>query len=149
MSFARAGRSLNNGWHTRLRLAFTREGAQLLNEEQVRREPPPLAEDDENVMEWGREADFADNDGFGFQVQDPKNDDPNKPKDPNNPKDTIIDYTEEGRKWEEVRVKNPNDDQQYVDVARVTEITFTRSTDGVKIRLIFNPPSGYPPAPQA
>lgn len=49
-------------------------------------------------------------------------------------------YSEVSRTTETVRVTNPQDSNQWVDVQRITSITF-RGQDNVDVRFDLNPPS--------
>lgn len=59
-----------------------------------------------------------------------------------NKKNTRI-YTEYSRTNQVVRVINPEDEDQYVDVERVVSITFT-APDGNFVRFDLKPPAGTP-----
>lgn len=50
----------------------------------------------------------------------------------------VIDYDYIDRAVETIRVENPEDAEQWVEVERITKIMFRRRSDGVYIRLNFD-----------
>lgn len=103
--------------------------------------PEPEPEEEPAQIEFGKPSRFqfsaanplGEQQGGGFSVggSSSQGEEPT-----NNP---IIVYTEVSRQEETVRVNNPEDANQYVDDARMTTVTFSR-TDGVLIQLVFNNP---------
>ncbi|RUU09154.1 hypothetical protein EOD10_25915 [Mesorhizobium sp. M7A.T.Ca.TU.009.01.3.2] len=60
------------------------------------------------------------------------------PDDPvNDPQDgiTIIDYDYIDRAVEKLRVENPDDPEQWVEIERITKIMFRNRTNGIYVRL--------------
>ena len=119
---------------------FTSERILALRARRLAREEDQT---DDSIFRWGRPfspgsaAQTPEEDKRGFQIVNPK---PNK--DPNEEKPVLV-YTEVVRVTDTVRVKNPQDAQQYVDVERIKSITF-RGPDGVDRRFDLNPPPGTP-----
>ncbi|RWO57120.1 hypothetical protein [Mesorhizobium sp.] len=50
----------------------------------------------------------------------------------------VIDYDYIDRAVETIRIENPDDSEQWVEVERITKIMFRRRDDGVYIRLNFD-----------
>ncbi|RWO83178.1 MAG: hypothetical protein EOS18_06190 [Mesorhizobium sp.] len=50
----------------------------------------------------------------------------------------VIDYDYIDRAVETIRIENPEDSEQWVEVERITKIMFRRRDDGVYIRLNFD-----------
>ena len=85
------------------------------------REVPVIEEEPEAFLRWGQAAEFLfDQNTFrntagkypGFRVNDP-----------DDPDETIV-FTETGRDVTVVRVANPDDENQFVDVERIDKIRF-------------------------
>jgi hypothetical protein len=96
---------------------------------------------DDSLIRWGRPSDY------GTETQTPEesrggvvivNSTPKK--DPEQQKRERV-YTEIDRTTETVRVRNPSDSTQYVDVARIKSIRF-QGPDGVISRFDLKPPRG-------
>jgi hypothetical protein len=96
---------------------------------------------DQSIIRWGKPyspgsaTQTAEEDKRGFQIVNPKP----PPKSPTEQRQTRV-YSEVSRVTETVRVTNPNDSNQYVDVARIRNITF-RGPDGIDVRFELNPPA--------
>lgn len=88
--------------------------------------------------EYGNETKTPDEDRRGFTIVNP---DPKK--DPADTRRKTRVYNEVERTTETVRVYNPTDNAQYVDVQRIKTITF-RGPDGVDARYELKPPPGTP-----
>jgi hypothetical protein len=91
---------------------------------------------DDSLIRWGRPSEYnkeENRNGFSVNNSNPKKD-PLKP-----PRERI--YTEIERTTETVRVRNPTDSNQYVDVARIKSIKF-RGPDGMDVRFDLKPPAG-------
>jgi hypothetical protein len=99
---------------------------------------------DDSLIRWGRPARFGNNDVTkeederGFEIVDPA-----PKKDPTDTRKRTRIYSEVTRTTETVRVFNPTDSNQYVDVQRILSITF-RGPDGVESRFDLKPPPGTP-----
>lgn len=97
---------------------------------------------DDSLTRWGRPSQYGsasqtkEEDRRGFRVSNL-----NPKKDPLNPNKPVRVYTEVERTTETVRVRNPSDSTQYVDVARIKSIMF-RGPDGVDVRFDLKPPPG-------
>lgn len=65
---------------------------------------------------------------------------PNDPTDPTDPTKKIYTYNEIAREEVEVKVVNPDDDQQYVMVKRLKTVTFS-SPDGIDRKFVLNWPT--------
>jgi hypothetical protein len=89
--------------------------------------------------EYGNAAQTPEEDRRGFRIVDPA---PKKDPTENTEKKTRV-YSEVNRVTETVRVTNPSDSAQYVDVQRIKNITF-RGPDGVDVRFELKPPAGTP-----
>lgn len=104
----------------------------------ARREAREADSSDDSLLRWGRapvwgsETVSREEESGGFQIINPK---PEQP--PQNTLPRI--YTEVSRETKTVRVTNPNDTAQYVDVARIESITF-RGPDGKDVRFDLKPP---------
>jgi len=79
--------------------------------------PPP--EGDEPVLIWGGPSDFGEFNGWGFEVT----------------KNQV--WVETNRETEDVKIQNPEDEQQYVMVKRVKSITL-RNSDGETRKETYN-----------
>jgi hypothetical protein len=96
---------------------------------------------DDSLIRWGRPARFGNSDVTkeederGFEIVDPKP----PPKKPEDQKRQRV-YSEVTRSTETVRVFNPTDSAQYVDVQRIKSITF-RGPDGIDVRFDLKPPA--------
>lgn len=111
--------------------------------EQVKRDQrvftkPPRPDLAETGLCWGKPSDFPYTPssgwgGTGFTVQSPPN-----PNNPNNAPGEIT-WNEVKRKTEDKRVENPDDEDQYVIVARIKEITF--STPQGNVKMVLKPPT--------
>jgi hypothetical protein len=91
---------------------------------------------DDSLIRWGRPSEYnkeENRSGFNVGNANPK-------KDPQQPPRERV-YSEVERTTETVRVRNPNDSEQYVDVARIKSITF-RGPDGLNVRFDLKPPKG-------
>lgn len=101
-------------------------------------------EDDDSEILWGRPTNSFSSDSVDattdklqyYIVSSPSNRDPNRQK-------TTRVYTEVSRTNQTVRVVNPEDEEQYVDVERVVSITFS-GPDGNYVRFDLKPPAGTP-----
>lgn len=97
---------------------------------------------DDSLIRWGRPSEYGtptqtkeeSRGGVRIVNSNPKKD----PTDPNKPPRV---YTEIERTTETVRVRNPSDSSQYVDVARIKSILF-RAPDGSDVRFDLKPPPG-------
>lgn len=67
-------------------------------------------------------------------------DDPDQPPDPNRPPVPVQHWSEVARDEQTVRIENPQDSEQWVDVKRVTAILF-RAPNGEYHQFNLNPPS--------
>lgn len=83
--------------------------------------------------ETGSATQTAEEDRRGFRIVNPKPE-----KDPAQDKPVLV-YSEVSRTTETVRVTNPQDSNQWVDVARIKSITF-RGPDGIDRRFDLKPP---------
>ena len=105
------------------------------------RQPLP-GEEDEAFISWGSASRFISPQitqpvtsrtsfgGGGFRVTWPDDKDKNKEK-------KTLEYTEIERTVTEVRVENPDDEEQYVMVERIESIDF-RGPDGATHRFTLN-----------
>jgi hypothetical protein len=98
---------------------------------------------DDSLIRWGRPSEY----GSPTQTKEESrsgvrivNSNPKKDPDANKPPRV---YTEIERETETVRVTNPSDATQYVDVQRIKSILF-RGPDGIDVRFNLNPPPGTP-----
>lgn len=96
----------------------------------ARRNPVPESDGDLAILTWGGEISLNDPASSGFSISNPGT----------GPQDTQAErkarvYTEVSRATKVARVTNPDDESQYVDVERITSITFS-GPDGVDV--IFN-----------
>jgi hypothetical protein len=92
---------------------------------------------DDSLIRWGRPSEYdkeATRGGFTISNSNPKRD-PQQQR----PRERV--YTEINRVTETVRVRNPTDSNQYVDVARIKTIRF-RGPDGLDVRFDLKPPPG-------
>lgn len=99
---------------------------------------PSEDEDAEAQVRWGKASQFiAQMQGTQYL---PTINIVNWPDFPGNEEDeeeeTVIDWNELARTTSDVRVENPDDDEQYVIVQRVETITF-QTPEGKRIRFIF------------
>lgn len=99
---------------------------------------------DDSLIRWGRPSEY----GSPTQTRDETRTgvrivNSNPKKDPAQPDRPPRVYTEIERTTETVRVTNPSDSTQYVDVARITSILF-RGPDGIDVRFDLKPPPGTP-----
>jgi hypothetical protein len=100
---------------------------------------------DDSLIRWGKPSNYGnasqtpEEDRRGFRIVDPA---PKKDPTEDTRKKTRV-YTEVNRTTETVRVSNPADSNQYVDVQRILTITF-RGPDGVESRFELKPPPGTP-----
>jgi hypothetical protein len=108
----------------------------------ARRKAREEDQSDDSLIRWGRPSEYGtatqtkEESRGGFSVV---NSSPSKtPQDPNKAPKV---YTEVSRTTETVRVTNPSDANQYVDVARITSILF-RGPDGKDVRFDLKPPPG-------
>jgi len=53
----------------------------------------------------------------------------------------VTEWRETDRKTEKVRVENPDDKEQFVQVERIKRMTFQNDTTGEQMRMQFNWPS--------
>jgi hypothetical protein len=96
--------------------------------------------DDDSEIIWGRPSEYGsanqtnEEDRRGFRLLDPK-----PTEKPNDQKRQRV-YTEVNRTTETVRVTNPTDSSQYVDVQRIKSIVF-RGPDGGDVRFDLKPPA--------
>jgi hypothetical protein len=109
----------------------------------ARRKALEESEDDSELI-WGQPSEYGsdiktpEEDRRGFTVRDPA---PQKKKPTDDKKIRV--YTEVERTTETVRVYNPSDNAQYVDVQRIKSITF-RGPDNVDVQFDLKPPKGTP-----
>jgi hypothetical protein len=96
---------------------------------------------DDSLIRWGRPSEY------GTETQTPEESrggvaivNSNPKKNPEQQKRERV-YTEIDRTTETVRVRNPDDSTQYVDVARIKSIRF-QGPDGVHVRFDLKPPKG-------
>jgi hypothetical protein len=93
---------------------------------------------DDSLIRWGRPSEYGNKDesrgGVSIANSNPKKDPQQQPR-----RERI--YTEVERTTETVRVRNPQDANQYVDVARIKSIRF-RGPDGTVSRFDLKPPGG-------
>ena len=78
---------------------------------------PPVEDTREEVLRWGQETNFNDTgqDGYGYVIiNDRRNDDEKN----NNDRPTIT-YDEATRQTSDIRIENPDDENQYVNVRRI------------------------------
>jgi hypothetical protein len=100
------------------------------------RTPPPArrkpveSDGDLAILTWGGEISLNDPASSGFSINNPGT----GPQDTKAERKTRV-YTEVSRATKVIRVTNPDDESQYVDVERITSITFS-GPDGVDV--IFN-----------
>lgn len=98
----------------------------------ARRNPVPESDGDLAILTWGGEISLDDASASGFNVINAGADN-RGPTDP--AKQQARTYSEVSRAVKIVRVTNPDDESQYVDVERITSITF-RGPDNIDV--IFN-----------
>jgi hypothetical protein len=96
---------------------------------------------DDSLIRWGRPSEY------GTETQTPEESrnvistpNSNPKKDPQQNKREKV-WEEVERETETVRVRNPSDSTQYVDVARIKSILF-RGPDGFDHRFNLKPPKG-------
>jgi hypothetical protein len=109
----------------------------------ARRKALEESEDDSELI-WGQPSEY------GNATTSPEEDrrglyivNPNPKKDEEDTRRKTRVYNEVERTTETVRVYNPSDNSQYVDVQRIKTITF-RGPDGVDSRFELKPPPGTP-----
>lgn len=98
---------------------------------------PPRGETGEASIRWGAQSDFnyspgVTQSGAGFTLKPDEN--PTQPT--NRPREII--WSEVSRRTQRKRVENPDDPDQYVIVARITQIVF--STPQGNVKMILRPP---------
>jgi hypothetical protein len=107
----------------------------------ARRKAREEDQSDDSLIRWGRPSEYGtptqskeeSRGGVRIVNSTPK-------KDPEEQKAERV-YTEIERTTEKVRVRNPSDSTQYVDVARIKSIRF-QGPDGVRVRFDLKPPPG-------
>lgn len=108
----------------------------------ARRKAREEDQSDDSLIRWGRPSEHgsatqsAEDDRRGFSIAKS-----NPTQDPQDPNDLPRVYSEISRETETVRVRNPENAEQYVDVARIKSILF-RGPDGRSVRFDLTPPAG-------
>jgi hypothetical protein len=99
---------------------------------------------DDSELIWGQPSEYGNDtqtpeeDRRGFRIVNPA-----PKKDPEDTRQPTRVYNEVERTTDTVRVYNPTNNAQYVDVQRIKTITF-RGPDGVDSRFVLKPPPGTP-----
>lgn len=95
--------------------------------------PPPIEEDNEDILRWGGPQEFNDpRSSQGFTINSSA-----APEEPGVQEQQTITYNEVSRQTQQVRVVNPQDSNQWVDVVRITGIKF-RGSDGFDHQFELN-----------
>ena len=92
------------------------------------RRPPPGAVGDA-TLRWGDPSNFQQSSGGGISISQPLDDLP--------PLDVVLEFTEIARETTTVRITNPLDANDFVDVERIDRITFL-GPDGLIRAFILN-----------
>lgn len=97
---------------------------------------PPENEDADAYIRWGS----AGSDPSIVERQIIISPFPDDEEDEEDPEDPTLIYTEIARTEVEVKVVNPDDEEQYVMVKRLSNVTFS-SPDGKNRKFVFNWPT--------
>jgi hypothetical protein len=95
------------------------------------RRTPVESDGDLAILTWGGEISINDASSGGFSTNNPGGADEPQPG-----SKTLV-YNEISRTTNTVRVTNPTDAQDYVDVERITSITFA-GPDGKNVKFVLN-----------
>ena len=103
---------------------------------QIRRNaPPPISEENTEILRWGS-PEAVPGETIGTLYQSGRRNEENNTNEEEKANPTVI-YREVSRSTATVRVENPTDPEQYVDVVRINEITF-QGSDNKNHRFILN-----------